>query len=325
MNAQSRAVASISQSEVQTIDPLVPQQLKGAGIFSDMKFFEDAQRICKMLVTSTLVPKQYQGADNLGNAMIALDIAKRMGISPLMVMQNLHIINGRPSWSSSFIVSVLNVSGLFSPLRFRIKNIGTFKNHHAQKITHVTNKSYVAYAVEKSTGRVLEGTEVTVEMAIMEGWYGKDGSKWKTMPDQMGCYRAAAFFGRLYAPHLLNGIYAEDEVLDISDDKYQVVTVETEENNKKSQQIIKRPKGVQAALKKKAVPQYTSPIQENVMEATVEKILPIQKQIVPEVSETMVKNINDDQNNISSDLIIDDHQHHDVDILVEDINTEEEI
>ncbi|WP_336279233.1 hypothetical protein [Bartonella sp. CB175] len=260
MSVQSRSVTLISQNEVQTIDPLAPPQLKGAGIFSDMQFFEDAQRICKMLVTSALVPKQYQGADNLGNAMIALDIAKRIGISPLMVMQNLHIINGRPSWSSSFIVSVLNVSGLFSPLRFRVKDIWAFKSHQAQKIAHATNKSYVAYAVEKSTGRVLEGTEVTLEMAIMEGWYGKDGSKWKTMPDQMGCYRAAAFFGRLYAPHLLNGVYAEDEVLDISDDTYQVVTVETEENHKNSQQIIKRSKGVQAALKKKDASQYTPSI-----------------------------------------------------------------
>ncbi|WP_455475354.1 hypothetical protein [Bartonella sp. B17] len=307
MNIQSQAVAPISQSEVQTIDPLVPPQLKGAGIFSDMKFFEDAQRICKMLVTSTLVPKQYQGVNNIGNAMIALDIAKRMGISPLMVMQNLHIINGRPSWSSSFIVSVLNISGLFSPLRFRIKDIGSFKNRQAQEIVHATNKSYVAYAVEKSTGRVLEGTEVTLEMAIMEGWYGKDGSKWKTMPDQMGCYRAAAFFGRLYAPNLLNGVYAEDEVLDISDNKYQVITVETEEENKNSQQIIKRSKGVQAALKKKAAPQYTPSIQENIVEATVEEIFPIQKQVVPEVAAIMAKDINDDKNDISSDLIIDDY------------------
>jgi len=43
------------------------------------------------------VPENYRGETNMGNALIALDMANRMGISPLMVMQNLHVIEGRPS------------------------------------------------------------------------------------------------------------------------------------------------------------------------------------------------------------------------------------
>ena len=54
-------------------------------------------------------------------------------------------------------------------------------------------------------------------MAIQEGWYFKKGSKWQTMPQQMAMYRAAAFFGRVYAPEVTMGIYTKDEVEDFTE------------------------------------------------------------------------------------------------------------
>jgi Lar family restriction alleviation protein len=50
----------------------------------------------KALANSTLVPQQYQ--NNLPNCLIALEMAQRIGASPLMVMQNLYIVHGRPGW-----------------------------------------------------------------------------------------------------------------------------------------------------------------------------------------------------------------------------------
>jgi hypothetical protein len=55
-----------------------------------------------------------------------------------------------------------------------------------------------------------------MEMAKLEGWLDKPGSKWKTMPELMLKYRAAAFFGRLYAPEIMMGLYSADEVVDIA-------------------------------------------------------------------------------------------------------------
>jgi hypothetical protein len=56
-----------------------------------------------------------------------------------------------------------------------------------------------------------------MEMAVNEGWYGKNGSKWVTMPDLMLRYRSAAFFGRIYAPELLMGLPSAEETHDIID------------------------------------------------------------------------------------------------------------
>ena len=52
-------------------------------------------------------------------------------------------------------------------------------------------------------------------MAKREGWATKSGSKWQTMPELMIRYRAAAFWGRLYASDLLLGMQSQEEVLDV--------------------------------------------------------------------------------------------------------------
>lgn len=169
--------------------------------FSDNSGFEQAQRMALALSKSELIPKSYQG--NIPSTMIALELAKRTGVSPIMVMQNLHVIQGRPSWSSSFIIAVINSYKKFSmPLNFELKGEGS-------------NRSCVAWTTGVDGSRY-ESPEVNMAMAAAEGWVNKAGSKWKTMPELMLRYRAAAFFGRLYCPELLMGMQSEDEVIDVT-------------------------------------------------------------------------------------------------------------
>jgi hypothetical protein len=172
------------------------------GVFSGIQAFEDAQRIAKALASSTLIPQQFQGQAGYANCLVALNISRRMGMDPLMVMQNLHIIHGRPSWSSQFIIGLINGCGKFSPLRYDITGKGD-------------TLACTALATELATGEELRGPEVTMAMAKREGWATKSGSKWATMPDLMIRYRSAAFWGRLYIPELLVGIQTQEEVLDV--------------------------------------------------------------------------------------------------------------
>lgn len=51
-------------------------------------------RMAQCLASSTVVPKEYHG--NVGNCMIAIEMASRINTSPMMVMQNLYIVNGAP-------------------------------------------------------------------------------------------------------------------------------------------------------------------------------------------------------------------------------------
>lgn len=169
-------------------------------VFADKNNFEHAQRVAKMLCTSSLVPKEYQ--NNIQNTMIALEMANRIGASPLMVMQNLYIVQGKPGWSSSFIIAALNSCRRFSPLRFEMSGEGD-------------EYGCEAWAYDVATKDKLLGPKVTMAMVKAEGWLTKTGSKWKTMPELMFRYRAAAFFGRLYAPDVMMGMHTAEEVQDI--------------------------------------------------------------------------------------------------------------
>lgn len=198
--------------------------------------FESMQRIAKAWSESTIVPTAYRG--NIGNCVIALDIAFRMSLNALTVMQNLYVVNGNPSWSSKFLVATINTCGRFSNLRYRKRNLGkvgkveynaTVWDEKAKKKTlvvkefdgsRIDNWECVAYAVEKATGETLEGDAVTIEMAIKEGWYTKDGSKWVTMPQLMLSYRAAAFWQRIYAPEISMGFRTVEEERDVVDTDY---------------------------------------------------------------------------------------------------------
>jgi hypothetical protein len=228
------------------------------SVFSGENEFTAGQRIAKALITSDLVPEIYRGESKMGNALIALDMSNRMGIPPLMVMQNLDIIEGRPSWKSQFIIGALNSCGLFSPIRFRKVDHGEQemsykrwvgpKGNRSQETVKATirNITCTAHAIEKATGEVLEGPEVSIAMAVAEGWYFRAGSKWPTMPDLMLMYRAAAFFGRLYAPHILNGMPTADEAIDV---EYEVLPAERpEERQEPENKPAGRPAGVHAAM-----------------------------------------------------------------------------
>lgn len=170
--------------------------------FTSIKDFENSQRMAGMLCCSDLVPDTYRGKDKIGNCVIAMEIANRIGANIISVMQNLYIVHGRPAWSSQFLIACVNACGKFSPLRYAMTGTGD-------------NLTCYAWAVDK-TGERLEGPPVSIAMAKAEGWYTKNGSKWKTMPELMIRYRAATLFARLFSPELTMGMHTAEEIIDIS-------------------------------------------------------------------------------------------------------------
>ena len=193
-------------------DMAAPTQVKditlGTNIFSGFQEFQVAQRMAQALASSTIVPKDYQG--NIGNCIIALEMANRLNTSPMMVMQNLYVVNGRPAWSSQYIVAMINASRKYkTELQYELTGEGM-------------NMSCFAFA-EDQNGHIVKGPTITMAMAKAEGWLDKNGSKWKTMPEVMIRYRAASFFGRLNCPDMIMGIYSTDEVVEIGPDSYREI------------------------------------------------------------------------------------------------------
>lgn len=162
------------------------------------------QRKARAYSSSTMVPKEYQGQTGLANCIIAIEMADRMNAPILQIMQSMDVIHGRPSFRSQFLIATWNACGCFSAIRYKFDGKDD-------------DYGCTAWAVEKQTGEVLEGTRITIGLAKKEGWYSKAGSKWQTMPEQMLRYRAAAWLVRAYAPELSMGLHTTDEVEDTID------------------------------------------------------------------------------------------------------------
>lgn len=185
--------------------------------FFDLQGFELMQRVSKAFAASTLVPKEYQ--NNVPNCMIALNLAERLRADALMVMQNLYIVHGRPGWSAQFLIATFNQCGRFSALRYEFFGVQGKDEWGCR-----------AWAIEKETGQKIVGADITIALAKKEGWAGKSGSKWQTMPQQMLMYRSASWLIRAYAPEIAMGLPTADELADVvdiqSDGSYTMSTME---------------------------------------------------------------------------------------------------
>ena len=187
------------------------------SMWNDTKLMNLSWRTAKMLSGSGLVPENYRNSPE--NCLVAIDLSNRLGLSPIMVMQNLYVVKGKPSWSGSFCAAAVNGSGRFTPLEFIFVGEPGTPSHGCY-----------ARARRLNTGAVCISDTVTMQMAQREGWLNKPGSKWQTMPVQMMQYRAAAFFARVHCPDILLGIPTYEEVQDVrgydSDNVATVVTLD---------------------------------------------------------------------------------------------------
>lgn len=190
------------------------------------KQFEIVQQMGAVYAASTIVPDTYKASvlkydkatkqwlttpnpSGPANCAIAIDMAIRMNMPPVMVMQNLYIVSGNPAWSSKFLIGCINSCGRFQPLEYEIRSTkGPKGDDFAVRC--------VGYAKsDTKKAKPLNGTWITWQMVRAEGWDTKNGSKWLTMPEQMFRYRAAAFWQRTYAPEISLGLMTQEEAEDV--------------------------------------------------------------------------------------------------------------
>ncbi len=183
-----------------------PESTALTNVFGSIEQFQAAQRMANLLAASDYVPDSYK--KNPANCTIAIDVASRMGTSPLMVMQNLFIVKGKPGWSGQACKALID-------------GCGRYESSEYIYVGEKNTDSWGCYlqAAEKKTGKTITGATVTIKMAKDEGWYNKPGSKWQTMPELMLAYRAAAFFARSQCASVLMGFQTTDEINDVYEEE----------------------------------------------------------------------------------------------------------
>lgn len=176
------------------------QTLPVAGAFTLVpRTLEEAMQFSKLISQSELVPKDYR--DKPANCLVAMQWGMELGLHPLQAIQNIAVINGRPSlWGDAMLALVRS-----SPL------------------CEYVHESYLADGTaEIRTKRRGDPKEhvgtFSDEDAKIAGLLGKDGS-WKTTPKRMKRMRARAFMLRDVYTDVLRGIPMAEEVMDFPQEK----------------------------------------------------------------------------------------------------------
>lgn len=251
MNAPTQT-AEVARTDLSSMRALQLPADQAVDMFTE-RGFALACKIAKALASSDAVPAQYRShnlkkvgkqeewVENpaaLGNCLVAVEVARTVGMSIVSVMQNADMIEGKLRWSGKFVIAAVNASGRFTPLRFDMKQRGKIKAGYkektgwdeqarrpifTEKTVEVDDIVCIAWALPKGMPfphgiytldqakaaglPVIEGAPVTMKLVVEEGWYGKSGSKWQTdMRTMMFQYRAGTFFANIHAPDVIMGM-----------------------------------------------------------------------------------------------------------------------
>lgn len=196
------------------------------GVFSNGDAFKLACAMADRIAASSIVPKEYIGNPN--NVLIAIDLAARMRVSPIMLMQNMDIVFGRPGLRGTFYAGLINNSGLFAE-RLKYEWRGEERTESGPPSPDYGCRAWTT----DSDGVRINGAWIDWTLVLAEGWQldkpGRNGnpaqkSKWNTMREQMFMYRAAAFFGRAHASDVTLGMQTSEELRDVIEGEYERVS-----------------------------------------------------------------------------------------------------
>lgn len=145
------------------------------------------------LADSDMVPKDFKGKP--GNCLVAIQWGMEIGLKPLQAMQNIAVINGRPSlWGDSVIALARN-----SPVCEYIVE---------------EDDGRTATCKVKRRGEPEQIRTFSMEDAKIAGLLGKQGP-WTQYPKRMRQMRARAFAIRDVFPDVLKGLPVAEEVMDM--------------------------------------------------------------------------------------------------------------
>lgn len=157
------------------------------------KDFEQALKFSEMMSKSNLVPKEFVG--NAGNIMVAVQWGMELGLQPMQAMQNIAVINGRPSLWGDSVMALARSSSLCEYI-----------------IEEDDGKTATCRAKRKGQDAEVVGT-FSVDDATKAGLAGKQGP-WTQYPKRMRQMRARAFCLRDAFPDVLRGMPIAEELQD---------------------------------------------------------------------------------------------------------------
>ena len=166
------------------------------GMLFQPRSFGELLEFCKMVAASGMTPEVYVG--NPGAVLVAIQMGAEIGLSPMQALQNITVINGRPSLWGDAGLAVVKGHRDFVDIIEDIREDGTT----------VTLK-------RRNATDVVRGFDIS--LAKEAGLWDKKGP-WQNYPMRMMQMRARWWAMRDQFPDALRGIHSAEESQDI--DRY---------------------------------------------------------------------------------------------------------
>jgi len=170
--------------------------------------FKEVMNYAQMVSRSKFCPKDFVGRPE--DVLIAFQMGHELGLKPMQALQNIAVINGRPSVWGDAMLALCEASGEL--------------DYYVEKFDE-DNKCGVASIKRKGKPEHVE--KFSVEQAKRARLWGKAGP-WTDYPERMCCLRARGFALRKEFPHLLKGFISAEEAKDIPIPEKRQETVVTE-------------------------------------------------------------------------------------------------
>lgn len=157
----------------------------------------EAIQFSEMLAKSQMVPRQYQNKPE--DIMVAVQWGYEIGLAPLQALQNISVINGKPSVYGDAALALVQASDVCEGVEEYFEAEGT--------------PNPVAVCVCKRFGRKPVTVRFSVEDAKRAGLWNKQGP-WQQYPKRMLQMRARGFALRDAFPDVLKGLITAEEARD---------------------------------------------------------------------------------------------------------------
>jgi hypothetical protein len=179
-------------------DGAAPAELTVGTNGIEMNSFDAMWRFAKCVSISGFAPK---GMERPESILVALQLSTEVGLSPMAGLQNIAVVNGRPSIYGDAALALVRASGLLES--YKEEEVGKpFEDSFGVKVT------------AKRKGYDPMSETFTVAEAKHADLWGKSGP-WKQYPKRMLKFRARSYVLRDSFGDVLKGMRTVEETMDI--------------------------------------------------------------------------------------------------------------
>lgn len=209
-------------------------------VFADPAAFAHWHRVAYTFAHSKLVPKHLRGPDNVPDILIALDMARRMHLNPLQVLQSLYVVNETAGWYTTFLTALAQAAGW--DLDYEVRNLDPGQLTYDRPTKTGSVKATIPNlgircVMTRRDGVVKRGIEVTSQQAIAARWANNEQYVHST--EHMLTNRAATFAIRRHDPKLLLGLKTSDELEEERESPPPAATYEEPATKKKGADAVR--------------------------------------------------------------------------------------